>query len=56
MLDGDEAGREAAEGIADRLRGVVYHVQLVELPHDVQPDQLSGDEIHRLLDRIPAMQ
>ena len=56
MLDGDEAGREAAVGIADRLQRVVYQVQLVDLPQGVQPDQLSTDEIHRLLDRIPAMQ
>ena len=56
MLDGDEAGREAAVGIADRLQRVVYQVQLVDLPQGVQPDQLSTDEVHRLLDRIPAMQ
>ena len=55
MLDGDEAGRVAAEGIADRLQWVVYQVQLVELPHGVQPDQLSPDEFHRLLDLVPSM-
>ena len=41
MLDGDEAGREAAQGIADRLRRVVYRVDLTALPHNPQPDQLS---------------
>ena len=41
MLDGDEAGKEAAEGIADRLRHLVYQVDVVELPDGVQPDQLS---------------
>jgi DNA primase len=56
MLDGDEAGREAAVGIADRLKRVVYQVQLVDLPQGVQPDQLSTGEVHRLVHRIPAMQ
>jgi len=56
MLDGDEAGREAAVGIADRLKRVVYQVQLVDLPQGVQPDHLSTDELHRLFGWIPAMQ
>jgi DNA primase len=49
MLDGDEAGRRATEEIADRLNDVVYLVKIVELPGGVQPDQLSEDEIRRLL-------
>lgn len=56
MLDGDEAGKEAAVGIADRLKRVVYQVQLVDVPQGVQPDQLSTGEIHRLVHRIPVMQ
>jgi DNA primase len=56
MLDGDEAGREAAIGIADRLKRIVYQVQLVDLSQGVQPDQLSTGEVHRLIHRIPAMQ
>jgi len=56
MLDGDEAGKVAAERIADRLQRVVYQVQVVELPHGVQPDGLSADEFHRLLGRIPVVQ
>jgi DNA primase len=56
MLDGDEAGREAAEGIEDRLQGVVYQVQVVDLPHGVQPDNISDEELHRMLDWVPAMQ
>jgi len=55
MLDGDETGRVAAEGIVDRVQRVVYRVQLVDLPQGVQPDQLSTDELHRLLDWIPAI-
>jgi DNA primase len=55
LLDGDEAGREAAVGIADRLRRVVYQVHLAELTGGVQPDQLSSEEIHRLLDAIPGL-
>jgi DNA primase len=55
LLDGDEAGREAAGGIAERLQLVVYQVDVVELPDGVQPDQLSSDELHRLLNEIPGM-
>jgi len=55
MLDGDDAGRVAAEGIVDRLQRILYQVQLVELQNGVQPDQLSADELHRLLVGIPAM-
>jgi DNA primase len=56
MLDGDEAGRDAAVGIVDRLQRVVYQVQLVDLPQGAQPDQLSTDEVHRLLDGLSVMQ
>jgi DNA primase len=54
MLDGDEAGRGASEGIVDRLRHVVYMVNVIDLPDNVQPDQLSGDEVHGLLDWMRA--
>ncbi len=50
MLDGDEAGRDAAVGIADRLQRVVYQVQLVDLPQGLQPDNIADDELHRMLD------
>jgi len=53
MLDGDEAGRGASEGIADRLRSVVYQVDVVTLADEMQPDQLSTDELHRLLSSRP---
>ena len=56
MLDGDEAGRDAAVGIADRLQRIVYQVQLVDLPQGVQPDSISDDELHRMLDWMPALQ
>jgi DNA primase len=55
MLDGDEAGRDAAGGIVERLQRIVFQVYLVELPDNVQPDQLLSDELHRLLDGIPGM-
>ncbi len=55
MLDGDEAGREAAEGITDRLQRRVYQVHVAVLPDNVQPDQLENDELHRLLDWIRAV-
>src|SRR5581483_6500368 len=49
MLDGDEAGKTAAELVSDRLREIVYHVDVVELVDSVQPDQLSGNELYRVL-------
>jgi DNA primase len=49
MLDGDEAGIVATQGIADRLRQVVYQVDVVTLADGVQPDQLSKDELHGFL-------
>jgi len=49
MLDGDEAGRVAAVDFTNRLRRVVYRVDAIELPDGVQPDQLSGEELRRLL-------
>jgi DNA primase len=49
MLDGDEAGIVAAQGIADRLRQVVYQVDVVTLPDGAQPDQLSKDEPQEFL-------
>jgi DNA primase len=56
MLDGDEAGRVAAEKIVDRLQRFVYKVDLVELSDGMQPDQLPDDELRRLLEEIPVMQ
>lgn len=50
MLDGDEAGRAAAEIIAARLQQVVFRVVTVELPEGVQPDQLSHGELRAALD------
>jgi DNA primase len=45
MLDGDEAGRGAREEISERLRHIVFRVDVVELNDGVQPDQLSPEEI-----------
>ncbi len=50
MLDGDDAGERAAIDVVVRLQHVVYQVQLADVPRDVQPDQLSVDEVRRLLD------
>ena len=49
MLDGDEAGRSAAEAIADRLRRVAYQVDVESLSDGVQPDMLPTEEITRIL-------
>jgi len=52
MLDGDEAGRVAAENISDRLQRVVYKVDLIELPHGMQPDQLAASSVQQMLNPI----
>ena len=54
MLDGDDAGRGASEGIADRLRRRIFQVDVVTLLDGTQPDQLSNDEVHRLVDSTQA--
>ena len=56
MLDGDEAGRGASEGIADRLRRAIFQVDVISLPDGGQPDQLSTDELHQLLSSVLAIQ
>ena len=48
MLDGDQAGRRAAEAIA-RLLWPKLHIRQIELPNGVQPDQLSSAEINVLI-------
>jgi DNA primase len=51
LLDGDDAGREAAKEIAARL--VSSHwVRVISLDDGMQPDQLSSDEIRGLLDPV----
>jgi hypothetical protein len=35
-------------GIADKLRQVIYQVDVVDLPDGVQPDQLVEDELRGL--------
>jgi DNA primase len=50
MLDGDEAGRRAHRQLAGRLRGKVS-LSLAEAPSGRQPDQLSSEEIDRILCR-----
>jgi DNA primase len=49
MLDGDEAGRGASEGIVDRLRRVVFQANMVTLDDGVQPDQLSESALCHLM-------
>jgi DNA primase len=48
MLDGDEAGRCATVAIADRLRPHAA-VRVIHLPAQIQPDQLSPNQIRQLL-------
>ncbi len=56
MLDGDDAGRGASEEIADRIRRVIFQVDIVALADGVQPDQLLEDELHRQLESFRVMQ
>jgi DNA primase len=48
MLDGDEAGRNAAVEIAGRLAHKVW-VRIVDLSDGTQPDQLSSQELRLML-------
>ncbi|MGH9627351.1 MAG: toprim domain-containing protein [Bryobacteraceae bacterium] len=48
MLDGDEAGRRASQQLAAQLWGKVS-LSIVGTPSGGQPDQLSSEEIGRLL-------
>ena len=50
LLDGDDAGRKAAEEIANRLVHSL-HVRIVDLPDGKQPDQLEVEEIEQLFSR-----
>jgi DNA primase len=51
MLDGDEAGRQAAGGIAWRLGNNLW-VRVVHVPEGKQPDQLTTEELQALLKAI----
>src|SRR5262249_31604296 len=48
MLDGDEAGRCATRQRAARLWGKIP-LNIAEVPSGRQPDQLSSEEIERIL-------
>ena len=48
MLDGDEAGRCATRQLAARLEGRIP-LHTAEVPSGRQPDQLSSEEIERIL-------
>jgi len=48
MLDGDEAGRGAAEAIAARLVRRTF-VKVVDVSEGKQPDELSSEEIKSIL-------
>ena len=50
MLDGDEAGQRASQQLAKRLRGRVS-LSMVKVPSGRQPDQLSSEEIRRVVSR-----
>jgi DNA primase len=48
LLDGDAAGRRAANQIAQSLQSQMP-IRRIDLPDGRQPDQLSPVEIHALL-------
>jgi DNA primase len=51
LLDGDEAGRRAAQEIAARLAPKLW-VRVMDLPDGQQPDQFSTEELQRVLARL----
>jgi DNA primase len=51
MLDGDEAGAEAAPKIAAQLARRLL-VRIADVPEGTQPDQLSSEEIQRVLNPL----
>jgi len=51
MLDGDEPGQKAATEIASRLAHDLW-VRVVEVPDGEQPDQISAEELRRLLHSV----
>jgi DNA primase len=50
LLDGDEAGREAAEKVAGAIANVAW-CRIVHLPDGTQPDTVDGAGLERLLGR-----
>ena len=50
MLDGDEAGQRASRQLAVRLQGRVS-LSIVKVPSGRQPDQMSSEEIGRMVSR-----
>jgi len=55
MLDGDDAGRGAAEKIADQLCNVVFQVDVIQLAEGAQPDQLSTTELVQVVNSVSVM-
>jgi DNA primase len=52
MLDGDAAGREAADKVAAALaRDCPWWVRIVTLPEGLQPNTVPGEELLRLIGR-----
>ena len=50
LLDGDEAGREAAEKVAGAIANVAWS-RIVHLPDGTQPDTVNRAELERRLGR-----
>jgi DNA primase len=53
MLDGDEAGQRASQQLLEQLAGKVS-VAVTEMASGRQPDQLSNEEINRMLHRVSS--
>jgi DNA primase len=51
LLDGDEAGRKAAEEIASRLIHRLQ-VRIIDLPDGKQPDELPAEELTQILSSL----
>ena len=50
MLDGDDAGREAAEKVAGTIANVAWS-RIVHLPDGAQPDTIDRAQLERMLGR-----
>jgi DNA primase len=51
LLDGDDAGRKAAEGIASRLIHKL-HVRIIDLPDGKQPDEFPAEKLTQVLNSV----
>lgn len=54
MFDGDEAGRSAAKEVKLILENIEYTVEIIELPDDTDPGELSREDIQSIKEYVNA--